>query len=74
MPIAVLLLVSLLRGVKVGIYFRLALNMVLFLVWDSQLTAFSAALVMALINTISILMKVFRALLLRQNMELFAHL
>jgi len=68
-PILVLLAVSLLRGVKVGIYSGLAVTTVLFFVWDSQLIAFPASLVAALVDTITILMIVFGALLLHQNME-----
>ncbi|MEM0941363.1 MAG: L-lactate permease [Bacteroidota bacterium] len=69
MPIVLLLAVSLLRGVKAGVYSGLAVTIVLFFVWDSQWRAFPAALVAAFIDTISILMIVFGALFLHQNME-----
>lgn len=69
LPIVLLLLVSLLKGVKVGIYSGFAVTIILFFVWDSQLVAFPAALIAAFINTMTILMIVFGALLLHQNME-----
>ncbi|MEM6737370.1 MAG: L-lactate permease [Bacteroidota bacterium] len=69
MPIVLLLAVSLLRGVKAGVYSGLAVTIVLFFVWDSQWRALPAALVAAFIDTISILMIVFGALFLHQNME-----
>lgn len=69
LPVLVLLVMSLWRGVRVGIYAGLAVTTLLFFVWDSQLIAFPAALVAALIDTITILMIVFGALLLHQSME-----
>lgn len=69
LPIVFLLLVSLLKGVKAGIYSGFAVTIILFFIWDSQLIAFPAALIAAFINTISILMIIFGALLLHQNME-----
>ncbi|MBU3012406.1 L-lactate permease [Polaribacter vadi] len=68
-PILVLLLVSLLKGVKAGIYSGFIITTILFFIWDSKLIAFPAALISAFINTISILMIVFGALLLHSNME-----
>ncbi|MEP3836020.1 MAG: L-lactate permease [Algibacter sp.] len=69
LPIVLLLLVSLLKGVKAGIYSGFAVTIALFFIWDSQLIAFPAALIAAFINTMTILMIVFGALLLHQNME-----
>lgn len=69
LPILALIALSLLRGVKTGIYTGLALTSVLFFVWDSQWIALPASLVAALVDTISILMIVFGALLLHQSME-----
>ena len=69
LPIATLLLVSLWKGVKAGIYTGLAITSILFFVWDSELIAFPASLVAALIDTISILTIIFGALLLHQNMD-----
>lgn len=69
LPIVLLLVVSLVKGVKAGIYSGFAVTSVLFFVWDSQWVAFPAALIAASINTLSILMIVFGALLLHQNME-----
>lgn len=68
-PILVLLLVSLFKGVKAGIYSGFVITTVLFFIWDSQIITFPAALISAFINTISILMIVFGALLLHSNME-----
>jgi len=68
-PIVVLLLVSMLRGVKAGIFSGLAVTTLLFFIWDSEVVAFPAALVAAFVDSISILMIVFGALLLHQNME-----
>ncbi|WP_439133004.1 L-lactate permease [Polaribacter sp.] len=68
-PILVLLFVSLLKGVKAGIYAGFIVTTILFFIWDSKLIAFPAALISAFINTISILMIVFGALLLHANME-----
>ncbi|MFA0962712.1 L-lactate permease [Roseivirga sp. BDSF3-8] len=69
LPIIILLVVSLLRGVRFGVYAGLALTIVLFFVWESHLIALPAALVAALVDTISILMIVFGALFLHQHME-----
>lgn len=69
LPIVLLLLVSLVKGVKLGIYSGFAVTVILFFIWGSQLIAFPAALIAAFINTVSILMIVFGALLLHQNME-----
>ncbi|MEO1053419.1 MAG: L-lactate permease [Bacteroidota bacterium] len=69
LPIATLLVVSLLKGVKAGIYTGLVITSILFFAWDSHWIAFPASLAAALIDTISILMIVFGALLLHQNME-----
>lgn len=69
LPILVLLVISLIKGVKFGIYAGFVVTTILFFIWDSQLIAFPAALVAAFVNTISILMIVFGALLLHQNME-----
>ncbi|WP_397446583.1 L-lactate permease [Polaribacter sp. R77954] len=68
-PILVLLSISLLKGVKAGIYSGFIITTILFFIWDSKLIAFPAALISAFINTISILMIVFGALLLHSNME-----
>jgi len=68
-PIIVLITVSLLRGVRPGIFSGLAVTIVLFFVWDSTLIAFPAALVAAFIDTLAILMIVFGALFLHQQME-----
>jgi lactate permease len=69
LPIVTLLVVSLTLGVKPGVYSGLALSVVLFFVWDSTLVAFPAAFIAALVDTITILMIVFGALLLHQNMD-----
>jgi lactate permease len=69
LPILVLFFISLFKGVKAGIYSGFLITTILFFVWDSQLVAFPAALMAAFINTISILMIVFGALLLHSNME-----
>lgn len=69
LPLAILLILSLLRGVRTGIYAGLAVTIMLFFVWDSTLIAFPAALIAALIDTVSILMIVFGALFLHQSME-----
>lgn len=69
LPIIILLVVSLLKGVKFGIYSGFIVTSFLFFIWDSQFIAFPAALFAAFVNTISILMIVFGALLLHQNME-----
>lgn len=68
-PILVLLLISLYKGVKAGVYSGFIITTVLFFIWDSPFIAFPAALVSAFINTISILMIIFGALLLHSNME-----
>lgn len=68
-PILVLLLISLFKGVKAGVYSGFIITTLLFFVWDSPFIAFPAALVSAFINTISILMIIFGALLLHANME-----
>lgn len=68
-PILVLLFVSIFKGVKAGIFSGFIVTTILFFIWDSQLIAFPAALTAAFINTISILMIVFGALLLHQNMS-----
>ena len=69
LPIVTLLVVSLLKGVKTGIYTGLVITSVLFFVWDSEMVAFPASLMAALVDTLSILMIVFGALLLHQSME-----
>ena len=68
-PILVLLFVSIFKGVKTGIFSGFIITTILFFIWDSQLIAFPAALTAAFIDTISILMIVFGALLLHQNMD-----
>jgi len=67
-PIIVLLVISLVKGVKAGIYTGLVVTIILFFVWDSNIIAFPAALVAAFADTITILMIVFGALLLHQTM------
>lgn len=68
-PIAALIAISLLKGVKAGIYTGLAVTTVLFFAWDSHWLAFPASLAAAFVDTLSILMIVFGALLLHQSME-----
>jgi len=74
LPILILLIISLVRGVKSGVYAGLAVTSILFFVWDSPLLAFPAALVAAWVDTLTILMIVFGALLLHQSMEQVGYL
>jgi lactate permease len=69
LPITTILLVSTMRGVKEGIYAALLVSIGLFFVWDSAVAAFPAAMIAAAVDTLSILMIVFGALLLHQSME-----
>lgn len=69
LPIAVLLLISLWKGVKAAVYAGLAVTSALFFVWDSEWLAFPASFIAAFIDTVSILMIVFGAILLYQTME-----
>lgn len=68
-PIAALLILSLWKGVRTGIYSSLALTTALFFIWDSDWLAYPASMVSALVDTLFILMIVFGALLLHQSME-----
>lgn len=69
LPIIILLVVSLWKGVKAGVYVGLVVTSLLFFVWDSNWVAFPAAFVAALIDTVGILFIVFGAILLYQTME-----
>ncbi len=69
LPIALLLIVSLWKSVKAGVYAGLAVTAVLFFVWDSNWLAFPASFIAAFVDTVNILMIVFGALLLYSTME-----
>lgn len=69
LPILILLTISLWKGVNAGIYSGLVVTIILFFIWDSNVNAFPAAFIAAFIDTVSILMIVFGALFLHQNME-----
>lgn len=69
MPIAILLVVSLIKGVKSGIYLSLVVTCILFFVWDSTVETFAASLIAAFVDTVSILMIVFGAIFLYHTMD-----
>ncbi|ELR71964.1 hypothetical protein C900_01959 [Fulvivirga imtechensis AK7] len=69
LPVVMLLLISLWKGVKPGVYTGLAVTSVLFFIWDSNWLAFPASFIAAFIDTISILMIVFGAIFLYHTMD-----
>ncbi len=69
LPILALLVISIIRGVKTGIYVGLIISIVLFFLSGSQWFTFIAATFSAFIGTINILMIIFGAVLLYHVME-----
>jgi lactate permease len=69
LPILVLLVLSLTRGVKTGIYAGFLVTTILFFVWGSELLTFFASIFAALVDTIGILMIIFGAIFLYHIME-----
>lgn len=69
LPILALLFISIIRGVKTGIYVGLAVSIILFFLSGSQWFTFIAATFSAFIGTINILMIIFGAVLLYHVME-----
>ncbi|MGK7394539.1 MAG: L-lactate permease [Candidatus Cyclobacteriaceae bacterium M3_2C_046] len=69
LPIIVLLLVSLWKGVKAGVYAGFIVTILLFFSRGSELVTFLASIFSALIGTINILMIIFGAVFLYHIME-----
>jgi lactate permease len=69
LPILILLIVSLAKGVKAGIYSGFAVTSILFFLWGREIPAYLASLISALVGTINILMIIFGAVFLYQVME-----
>jgi len=68
-PILALLIVSIIKGVKAGIYVGLIISIILFFMSGSQLLTFMAAVFSSFIGTLNILMIIFGAVLLYHVME-----
>lgn len=69
LPIVLLMVVSIWKGVKAGIYTGFAATAVLFFIWGSKFTSFLASVFSAFVGTINILMIIFGAVFLYQTME-----
>jgi lactate permease len=69
LPVVILLVISLWKGVKAGIYAGLIVTSILYFIWDSTWLAFIASIIAAFIDTLSILMIVFGAIFLYHTME-----
>ena len=69
LPILSLLLLSLWRGVKSGIYVSTVITTVLFFFWGGEWQSFIASVFSALIGTVNILMIIFGAVFLYHVME-----
>lgn len=69
LPILTLLVLSLWRGVRTGIYVGFIVTTVIFFVMESQLVTYLASLVSAFVGTINILMIIFGAVFLYHIME-----
>lgn len=68
-PLLLLLVISLTKGVKPAIYLALIVTAVLYFVWDSTIQAFFASFIAAGVDTVSILLIVFGAVFLYQTMD-----
>jgi lactate permease len=68
-PIFSLLIISIIRGVKAGIYVGLIISIILFFLSGSELLTFLAAVFSAFVGTLNILMIIFGAVLLYHVME-----
>lgn len=69
LPILLLLVISIVRGVKTGIYAGLVVSLVLFFFSGSEWFTFLASIFSAFVGTINILMIIFGAVLLYHVME-----
>ena len=69
LPILLLLIISIVRGVKTGIYAGLMVTLVLFFLSGSEWLTFLASIFSAFIGTVNILMIIFGAVLLYHVME-----
>jgi lactate permease len=69
LPLVLLLIISLTKGVKPAIYIALIVTAILYFVWDSSVNAFFASFLAAAVDTLSILLIVFGAIFLYHTME-----
>lgn len=69
LPILVLLVISIWKGVRAGIFLSFALTSVLFFIWDDSVLLYLASMVSALMGTVNIMLIIFGAVSLYQVME-----
>ncbi|HEY8401822.1 MAG TPA: L-lactate permease [Cytophagaceae bacterium] len=69
LPIILLFVISLWKGVRTGVYASFALTSLLFFFWGNPVVAYLASIFSALLGTINILMIIFGAVFLYQIME-----
>lgn len=69
LPILVLLVLSIWRGVRTGVYAGFVVTAAFFFIWGSEGTTFIASVFSAFIGTINILMIIFGAVFLYHIME-----
>jgi len=69
LPILILLVLSLVKGVKTGIYAGFIVTSALYFLWGKGVVPFMASLISALAGTVNILMIIFGAIFLYQIME-----